>query len=190
MSQALLRRPSHDLLPDYVKALRAGWSPNNLRLEAAQEQLKAIADNSQAFLDSLEDKEAKGAPVTLPDGSVVPRLPSIRRWICSGGFCGSIGLRWRPGSNDLPPTASGHIGYAVVPWRRNEGLATAALREMLPEARGVGLTAVNITTDPDNIASIRVIEKSGGTLLSRHARPPALGKGEELLFQIALGNAP
>lgn len=190
MAHDLLQRPSHDLLPDYVTALRTGWSPNNLRPDAAQEQLEEIARDAVGFLAGLEDPDGKRGDVQLPDGSFVKRLPSIRRWIWSRGFGGSIGLRWQPGGNALPPTASGHIGYAIVPWRRNEGLATAAVRAMLPEARRVGLTAVDITTDPDNTASIRVIEKSGGTLVSRHARPPALGQWEELRFRIPLANTP
>lgn len=190
MTQSLLHRPRHDLLPEYIEALRTGWSPDNLRPAVAQEQLKAIEHDADAFLARLDDPEAKGPPVVLPDGSQVARLPGLQRWIWKDGFCGSTGLRWQPGTNALPPTCLGHIGYAVVPWRRNEGLATAALREILPQARRVGLTAVDLTADPDNSASIRVIEKAGGTLVSRHDRPPALGQGEELLFRIPLGNAP
>jgi predicted acetyltransferase len=39
-----------------------------------------------------------------------------------GEFCGSIGLRWLPGTEELPPHCLGHIGYAVVPWKRRLGL--------------------------------------------------------------------
>lgn len=179
--------PTRAYLEDYCAALETGWSPNNLRPEAAGEQLADIARDADAFLARLEDPEARGGDMKLPDGSFVKRLPSIRRWIWADGFCGSIGLRWQPGTNALPSTASGHIGYAVVPWRRREGLATAALRAMLPKAWRVGLTAVDITTDPNNLASIGVIEKVGGQLISRHQRPFALGEGGEVLFRIPLG---
>lgn len=99
-------------------------------------------------------------PNTLPDGSQVPPLPIILRWIWDGEFCGHIGLRWKPGTDELPSTCSGHIGYSVVRWRQGEGLASAALIAVLPEAKAAGLTYVQITTSPDNLASVRIIEKN------------------------------
>ena len=182
----VLQRPSRDVLPGYVDALATGWSPNNIRPEAATEQLDAIDRDADAFLASLEDPEAKGPPVQLADGSIVPRLPSIRRWIVCDGFAGSIGLRWQPGTHDLPPTALGHIGYAVVPWRRGEGLATRALSEVLPMARDLGLDWVDVTVDPANTASRRVVEKAGGRQQAVLGRPDSQGGGQDLLFRILL----
>ena len=108
--------PKTKHLPEYLSALKRGWSPDTLRPEAAQEQIAAINRDADAFLAAMDDPDAKGGPVTLPDGSTVPRLPKVRRWIWSDGFCGSIGLRWQPGTEALPPTCLGHIDYAVVPW--------------------------------------------------------------------------
>ena len=181
-----LVKPAQEHLPDYSAALKTGWSPNNLRPEAAQEQLDHIARDPVGFLAKLEDPEARAGDVLLPDGSYVKRLPSVRRWIWDDGFCGSIGLRWQPGSDALPPTASGHVGYAIVPWRRREGHASAALRAILPEARAVGLTVVDVVTDPENVASIGVITKAGDVLVDRYTRDPALGLGDEVRYRISL----
>ncbi|MEO1153435.1 MAG: GNAT family N-acetyltransferase [Pseudomonadota bacterium] len=182
----VLCEPTADHLPGYVAALEQGWSPDNLRPEAAAEQLASIREDSAAFLSRQSDPDGKGPPVTMPDGSVVPRLPSFRRWIMRDGFAGSIGLRWQPGTEDLPPTCLGHIGYAVVPWRRREGLASTALIALLPDARAVGLRHVDLTTDHDNPASIRVIEKAGGLFVGDITAPPQLGGGSHLLFRIVL----
>ena len=73
----------------------------------------------------LDDREAKRGPVTLPDGSQVPRLPGYRRWMWDGEFCGSIGFRWQPGTSALPPYVLGHIGYSVVPWKQRPRLRHA-----------------------------------------------------------------
>ena len=182
----LLVRPAQQHLASYQEALRTGWSPNNLRPEAANEELAEIAADADLFLARMEDRDAKGAPVILPDGSFVPRLPSLRRWIWSDGFCGSIGLRWQPGTEDLPPTCLGHIGYAVVPKRRGEGLATAAVLEILPIARSIGLRHVDLTADPDNIASIRVMEKAGAGYVGTFTPPEALGGVTDALYRIML----
>ncbi|MEO1549931.1 MAG: GNAT family N-acetyltransferase [Pseudomonadota bacterium] len=183
-----LLKPSIDHIPAYVSALQKGWSPDNLRTEAAQEQLQKIEKDAATFVSNLDDPTAKAGPVTLPDGSKVPRLPSIRRWIWDGEFCGHIGLRWKPGTEELPPTCSGHIGYAVVPWRQREGLASAALIAILPKAKAVGLRYVKITTSPDNRASVRVIEKAGGELVRNYTADGALGGHETLEFKVSLAS--
>jgi predicted acetyltransferase len=182
----ILVRPGRAHLAEYEAALRQGWSPDNVRLAVATaEQLAAIAADADAFLASLDDPEARGAPIVLPDGRKVPRLPSVRRWMWDGGFCGSIGLRWQAGTAALPAHVLGHIGYAVVPWRRREGIATRALALMLDEARGLGLPWVELTTDPDNQASQRVIEANGGVMVERF-RKPEYGDSESLRWRITL----
>ncbi|MEM5476700.1 GNAT family N-acetyltransferase [Pacificibacter sp. AS14] len=182
----ILLKPSIDNIPAYVSALQKGWSPDNLRSKAAQEQIASISKDAASFVLNLDDPTARAGPVTLPDGSKVPRLPSIRRWIWDDEFCGHIGLRWKPGTEELPPTCSGHIGYAVVPWRQGEGLASAALVGILPEAKAIGLRYVEITASPDNPASVRVIEKAGGTLTRTYIADKALGGHETLEFKISL----
>ena len=181
--------PNHSHIPSYCAALTTGWSPNNLRRAAAYEQLAAIDQDVDGFLAGLQDPLGLGGDVKLPDGSHVKRLPSLRRWMWLDGFCGSIGLRWSPGTNDLPKTASGHIGYAVVPWMRRKGMATEALRQMLPLAQSVGLTLVDLTIDPDNLASIKVARKAGAKLVTRYEKHPSLGRGDELLFRIDLAKS-
>lgn len=179
--------PSPAYLDAYADALRQGWSPDNLRLEeAAREELALIAADAGAFLTRLDDREARGGPITLPDGSQVPRLPGYRRWIWDGEFCGSINFRWQPGTTALPPHCLGHIGYAVVPWKRGRGYATRALALLLPEARKEGLAYVELTTDPDNVASQKVITTNGGMLVRRFRKDPAYGEAESLLFRISL----
>ena len=184
-----LVRPSELHLPGYIAALERGWSADTLRPQAAQEELARIAADPHSFIAATEDRQAKGLPVTLPDGSVVQRIPGFRRWLWDGEFCGSINFRWQPGSTELPPHCLGHIGYAVVPWKQRRGYATAALSQLLPEARDVGLPFVELTTDPDNLASQRVILANGGVLVERFVKPPQFGGKPGLRFRIALSDA-
>lgn len=95
MEQVSLVVPSSAHLDPYVDALEQGWSPDNVRgRAAADEQLEQIRRDPAGFLASMDDPEARGGPITMPDGSTVPRLPGIVRWIWDGEFCGSIGFRW------------------------------------------------------------------------------------------------
>ncbi|MEO8278383.1 MAG: GNAT family N-acetyltransferase [Ideonella sp.] len=178
--------PSEYHLASYAAALRRGWSPNNERLAAASEELERIESDPQAFVASLDDREGKGPPVKMPDGSVVPRLPGFRRWIWDGEFAGSISLRWQHGTIELPPYCLGHIGYSVVPWRQRRGYATAALLSMLDEARQLAMPYVEITTDPDNLPSQKVILAAGGQLHERFIKPAQFGGRPALRFRIVL----
>jgi predicted acetyltransferase len=180
--------PSREYLPGYVSALERGWSPDNLRGEAAaREALARIAADAEGFLASLVDRDAAGDPITLPDGTTVPRLPGYQRWMWDGEFCGSIGFRWKPGTEALPPECLGHIGYSVVPWKQRRGYATTALRAILPDARAEGLRFVEITTLTDNIASQRVILSNGGVLIEEFVALPALGGRPHFRYRVDIG---
>src|SRR5437588_5221855 len=181
--------PAREYLPSYVAALERGWSPDNVRgAAAAREELARIAADATAFLASLVDKEAIGEPVTLPDGTKVPRLPGYRRWLWDGEFCGSIGFRWQRGTEALPPHCLGHIGYAVVPWKQGRGYATRALGIILRDAKAEGLRYVEITTQPDNVPSQRVITANGGILVEEFVTLPALGSQRELRYRVHIAD--
>jgi predicted acetyltransferase len=179
--------PALAYLDGYADALRRGWSADNIRLEAAaREELAKIAADPGAFVASLDDREGKAGPVTLPDGSRVPRLPGYRRWIWDREFCGSIGFRWQKGTSALPPYVLGHIGYAIVPWKRQRGYATRALALILADARREGLDHVTLTTDPDNEPSQKVITANGGVLVEPFSSGPAYGDKDHLRWRIGL----
>lgn len=81
------------------------------------------------------------------------------------------------------------VGYGLARSVHGHGLATEAVAGMLELARRHGLRAVTAQTAPDNVASRRVLEKSGfarvsasGDLLHWHRpipvpRPPAATSG-------------
>ena len=186
-SHLTLVRPTNEHLPSYTAALRRGWSPDSLRgSETTREQLAAITADPQGFLASLDARAPGGALITLPDGSRAPLIPGYKRWLWDGEFCGAIGLRWQVGTNALPAHVLGHIGYAVVPWKQRRGYATRALGLLLSEARAEGLAHVEITTDPHNVASRRVIEANAGVVVEEFVRPQMYGGTPAVRYRIAL----
>jgi len=62
-----------------------------------------------------------------------------------------------------PPDADGgvEIGYGLVPSARGQGLATAALTEVLAIAVEHGVKVLRASTDPANLPSSRVLERAG-----------------------------
>ena len=178
--------PSLEYMPGYIAALEHGWSPDTMRAEAAREQLGLIAKDGAAFVASLDDPNGKGPPVTLKDGSQVPRLPGFNRWLWDGEFAGAINFRWQKGTAELPPHVLGHIGYSVVPWKQRRGYATRALALLLEEVRTHGLPYVELTTELANPASQRVILANGGEFIERFSKIDAHGGAESLRYRIKL----
>jgi RimJ/RimL family protein N-acetyltransferase len=103
------------------------------------------------------------SPYTLADAEAY--LDRVRTWPERGDFAyaivdvadellGSITLHL----GAAPPA----IGYWVAPWARGRGVATAALRALATWAVDAGgLDRLELTTDPENVASQRVAEKAG-----------------------------
>jgi hypothetical protein len=94
-----IRRPTLDLPPACVDALRRGRSADNVRgREAADAELARIDEDPAAFVAAMDDREAKGSPVTLPDGSVVDRIPGGRLvgpFRKTDAYGGGEALLWR-----------------------------------------------------------------------------------------------
>jgi len=182
-----LLRPDLRMLAGYVDALERGWSSDNTRGAAGiPDDLADIRADPARFIDRLYDPEAKGPPIAMPDGSTVPRLPGYRLWMWDGEFCGSIGIRWQPGTNELPAHVLGHVGYGVVPWKQRRGYATRALALMLGHARAAGLAYVELTADRDNLPSQKVMLANGAVFVERFTKTAHHGGGESLRFRIPL----
>ncbi|MEV7519122.1 GNAT family N-acetyltransferase [Streptomyces sp. NPDC091371] len=110
-----------------------------------------------AWVETLHRRSDRTVPVEQG------RVHATYWWIAEGDtYLGAIDLRHY--LNAFLLDAGGHIGYSVRPSARGRGLATWALREVLHEARVLGMDRVLLTCDPDNTASVRAIEANGGVL--------------------------
>ena len=155
-------RPANSVLVE--AQLAGGERPTGLR-----DLLTGLADGENGFggtafgrgeqtLDEFLAHCVRGK--TEPQPGFVPQTVF---WIVDSGRAAGM-LRMRHTLNDKLRVEGGHIGYYVAPGSRGKGLAGRALGEALMLLRGMGLSEVMLTTDPDNVASIRVIEGHGGRL--------------------------
>lgn len=132
------------------------------------------AHGEPRYADALRDPEAYlrrraqyAAGVDLPPD----RVPETTFWLVAGegeptGPAPQIlavsGLR-----HHLTPQLTevgGHIGYAVRPSVRRQGIGTTLLGLTLDEARKLGLARVLVTCDVTNAGSARIIQGNGGVL--------------------------
>jgi predicted acetyltransferase len=167
-----LAEPQEAMLESYANALRQGWSPDSVT-DVSPLQLQKIGTDPLGFLADQADQNSDGLCLRV-------------RWMWDGDFCGSINFRFPESGAELPPKVPGHIGYAVVPWKRNHGYASRALRHVLEEMRDAGQTSATLTMAPDNTASRLVAERNGGILAGDWSHPEFLHGARRDRFLIDL----
>lgn len=80
-------------------------------------------------------------------------------------------INFRVGNTKHVQLSAGHIGFDIREAHRGNRYALQACRAIAPFVRSVS-EVVTITCDPDNLASIRTIERLGATFVDEVAVPP------------------
>src|SRR5262249_20535671 len=138
----------------------------------------------QRFSPAWMTAKLKGLPSL---SQAVRQLSASRASGAGSGTASSAEASGCGGSQALRrshPIVWGISATRSLPWKQRLGYAKSALRLILPEAKAVGLPYVEITTDPDNIASRRVIEANAGILVERFIKPQQFGCKPGLRFRI------
>jgi predicted acetyltransferase len=107
---------------------------------------------------------SQALPDTPRPAHVVPT--TTLWWVAGADFLGRLAIRHRLAPGRIGEV-NGHIGYDVRPSARRRGHATAMLAASLPIAASLGLAKVLVTSDADNVASRRTIERNGGVRYDR-----------------------
>jgi len=159
-----------DYLADFARAGERG------------DEVFSPGDDFGAYVARLRDN-ARG--VGLPEGYV----PAETYWLVAGGrIVGSSGLRLA--LTDSLLDYGGNIGYRVRPSDRRKGHAARMLALMLAQARRHGLGRVLVTCDKTNVASAKVIERSGGVLDSESYSPRSKRMTRRYWIELPRGGAP
>lgn len=154
------------------------WTPALLRLEATAPERFAEALDCVLLPDwPDEEEELLDAPLFADHLQVHPGVGPFRGhfWLLDVGegpwpLVGSGGFKFPPG-----PEREVELGYELHPSFRGRGLATEAVRRLVAEAFGSGaVDSVVAHVEPENRASVAVLERCGFSLVGLGTEPGAL----------------
>ena len=154
-----LVRPTVDLSDSWWEMVDdfAGETIHGSSYRSGDRELLRDREAFEEWVDWLGRMERSDE--ALPQG----RVASSNRWIVRDGrVVGTLAVR-----HALTPSLlaeGGHIGYAVSPAVRRQGIARAALGLALRLAASRGIDPVLVTCDATNTASARTITSCGGVL--------------------------
>lgn len=103
-----------------------------------------------------------------PSRDMVPAY-HFRILVADGSDVGHI--NFRVGDTEHVRVSAGHIGFQILEPFRGHGYAFQACRAIAPFVRSI-YDAVTITCDPDNHASIQIIERLGASFTDEVPVPP------------------
>lgn len=143
----------------YIEALREGFRRGDQPAKSASEIDGIDADFSTFFAELTR----KTGNIVLPDGEIIPRVPSDVFWLVDGEtFIGEAGLRYE--LNDWLLKIGGHTGYGIRPKSQRRGYGKLILKLALDELRHRGIERALVTCYDHNIGSAKIIEANGGVL--------------------------
>ncbi|HTA37653.1 MAG TPA: GNAT family N-acetyltransferase [Candidatus Acidoferrales bacterium] len=147
-----MQRPSHELVPSFVRMRDAFMAAGEDEWQYRGEEI--AHSDPHAYVDLMNER-AKGR-----DGAE-DFVRADEFWILADGeVVGSLSVRHV--LTDLLKKLGGHIGYATHPAYRGRGVATFAFDRGLSVLKHLGVEEALMTCQYENLASIRIIEKSGG----------------------------
>jgi Predicted acetyltransferase len=112
----------------------------------------------------LTYNEAFSKATDLKDGW---KVPTSTYWLYVDGHPVGTG-RIRHFLTDKLLEEGGHIGYAIRPNARHNGYGTILLRELIPEARKLGIDKALITIERDNRYSLKVALANQGVIARKN----------------------
>ena len=180
-------------------------------IETGTPRLRLVAGTPEIAMAELEDRQRFGdllqadvppewPPETLRDAlpfflELYQAHPDWAGWLVwyaisitgsNAVLCGSVGFKG-------PPCEAGmvEIGYSLLPRYRGFGLATEMVAGLVGWARGHSTVAsIEAETTPDNLPSIRVLERNGFEPVGEGIEPGSVRFRRNVASFIDLNGAP
>jgi len=107
----------------------------------------------------------------VPGDAALGFVPYYHFRILLADSCDAGRINFRVGDTDHITFIAGHIGYEISEAFRGHSYALQACRALAPFVRSF-YPSVIITTNPDNLPSVRTIEKLGAVFMDEVPIPP------------------
>ena len=120
-----------------------------------------LFDKIQSYEEWLEKVTANSKSETVDPNWVLTDTFFVIR-LSDSKIVGIVDLRYQ--LNDFLKDF-GNCGYSVRPTERRKGYATEILKQICTLAKSQGLESLQLSVEKNNTASIKTIEKNGGTYL-------------------------
>lgn len=120
-----------------------------------------LFDKIQSYEEWLEKVTANSKSETVDPNWVLTDTFFVIR-LSDSKIVGIVDLRYQ--LNDFLKDF-GNCGYSVRPTERRKGYATEILKQICTLAKSQGLESLQLSVEKSNTASIKTIEKNGGTYL-------------------------
>lgn len=136
------------------------------------DMLQAIPANENGFMNGVNgmnydeyrawliNQDANSRKTEIEDGWKVPQTTF---WLYVNGSPVGVG-KIRHFLTDKLRQEGGHIGYAIAPGERGKGYGKLLLRELLGEAKKIGVDRALITVQNGNTPSVKVALANGGVI--------------------------
>lgn len=155
----------------YVEALREGFRRGDNPPKKPGE-IDRIEANFDDFFAELTKKTGD---IILPNGTLIPRVPSDIYWLVDGEtFIGESGVRYK--LNDWLLQIGGHVGYGIRPAFQRQGYGKQILKLALDVLSDHGIKRALVTCYDRNVGSANIIEANGGVLENLIDDPRGGGK--------------
>ncbi len=156
----ILIKPSTEYLTSYIEFAEQLEKEGNRERFSLDEAKK----DPETYIENMKVLESEGCRRIASY-----LVPTTILWLVEekrSEVVGRLSIRHKLG-NDFLKKFGGHIGYAVKPKYRKQGIGGFLLREGLKFAEGIGIWEVLITCDEGNTPSRRIIEEGGGRYIDK-----------------------
>jgi predicted acetyltransferase len=181
-----LVRPSVEVVPSYIEALKAGPFSHMALGGFGDEPVQSVSADPAGYIERLTDQALR--TVVTPNGQTFLLRDHSIRWAVdrSGSFVGGLSFRYDLG-NPLIDSYCGHVGMSVRADLRNQGFGTRLWPLVLRKFAAKGFASIIASANIDNPASIRSIERAGGVAIGRN---DLFGYGEAFVYRVVTERQP
>lgn len=156
MTAAKLEKPGLEHKKSYIEALREFQAEGRYSFL----NIREVEENFEEFLEKITTGKKS---LHKPYAEWVEPVPETVLWLVKDKeFIGTLNVRHR--LNWHLEKWGGHLNFIIRPSMRKKGFGKKLIQKSIPYLNYLGIERALVTVDPEDKASIKLIEFCGGQL--------------------------